>query len=111
MLENLIKGGIIFGGAFLIFTLFKPKKEAIIKNSSTGGTKTGSDGSVVKPIDMNNAKIVADAYASALKAGETAQNLTELNKELMKEFGMRCYVSSSNQLIVCDSKGNTIMTK
>jgi len=110
MKENFIKGVIIFGGAFLIFSLWKPKKDAILKNSSTG-TKTGSDGSVSKPIDMNNAKIVSDAYAAALKAGETAQNLTELNKELMKEFGMRCYVSSSNQLVVCDSKGNTIMTK
>ena len=111
MKENIIKTVLVFGGAFLIFSLFKPKKDAIIKNSSTGGTKNGSDGSVSQPIDMNNAKIVADAYAAALKAGESAQNLTELNKELMKEFGMRCYVSSSNQLIVCDSKGTTIMTK
>jgi hypothetical protein len=30
------------------------------------------------------------------------------NKELMKEFGMRCYVEKSGEVIACDVKGNPI---
>jgi hypothetical protein len=29
----------------------------------------------------------------------------------MKEFGMRCYVADGGALVVCDAKGNTILTK
>jgi hypothetical protein len=107
MKENLIKAIIIFGGGYLVFSLFKPKKEKI---AAEANKKTVSD-STNPPADIKNAEIVASAYAQALKAGETAQRLTELNKELMKEFGMRCFVSESNQLKVVDAKGNTILTK
>ena len=109
MKENLIKSFIMFGGGYLLFYLLKPKKDAILK-TATSSSKASMDASVPAP-DMKNAEIVASAYSSALKAGETPQNLTELNKEMTKEFGMRCYVSESNQLIVCDVKGNTILTK
>ena len=47
----------------------------------------------------------------ALKSGETPQRLTELNKELLKEFNVRCYVSDDNKIKVCDTYGNTIFTK
>jgi hypothetical protein len=29
----------------------------------------------------------------------------------MKEFGMRCYIDKSGQAVVCDVKGETILTK
>jgi hypothetical protein len=109
MKENLIKSFIMFGGGYLLFYLLKPKKDAILKTASSSN-KASMDASVPAP-DTKNAEIVASAYSSALKAGETPQNLTELNKEMTKEFGMRCYVSENNQLIVCDVKGNTILTK
>jgi hypothetical protein len=51
------------------------------------------------------------AYTDALKNGEPSARLTELNKECMKEFGMRCYIDKSGQAVVCDVKGETILTK
>jgi hypothetical protein len=89
----------------------RPKKMNENKNSKTSsGTKASADGTTTIA-DTKDAEIVAVAYSEALKAGETPQRLTELNKEMMKEFGMRCYISEDNKLIVCDAKGNTIITK
>jgi len=114
MKENLIKAIIVFGGGFGLYLIFKRINEnKISKNSTATGTKVSADGISTPPVlvDTKNADIVLVAYSEALKAGETPQRLTELNKELTKEFGMRCYVSEDNRLTVCDVKGNTILTK
>lgn len=110
MKENLIKFFLIFGGGFGVFLIFKKINENKMSTSSTGKTAS-ADGSSNPAPDSKNAEIVAVAYSEALKAGETPQRLTELNKELTKEFGMRCYVTEDNKLTVCDVKGNTILTK
>lgn len=109
MKENWIKFVLIFGGGLGLFAILKKVNDN--KMSSSSGTTKSADGSSTPPADTKNADIVANAYAEALKAGETPQRLTELNKELTKEFGMRCYVSEDNKLTVCDVKGNTILTK
>lgn len=111
MKENLIKSFIIFGGGFAVYLIARKINESRMSTSSSGsGAKASADGTTPPP-DSKNAEIVAVAYSEALKAGETPQRLTELNKELTKEFGMRCYVSEDNKLTVCDVKGNTILTK
>jgi hypothetical protein len=103
--ESLIKAILMIGGGYLVFLLFKPKKDSALPTSSA---KTNSfEGAP----DTKNADIVATAYSEALKAGESPSRLTELNKEMMKEFNMRCYVNESSQVVVCDVKGNTILTK
>lgn len=109
--ENLLKAGVIFGGSFLLFMLLRPKW-----NQSTTKTDKKAFDSVPPPTfsakDMENADIVARAYADALKAGEPPSKLTELNTECMKEFGMRCYIDKkTGQLVVSDVKGNIVMTK
>ena len=59
---------------------------------------------------MENAEIVYSAYSNALKNGEPPAKLTELNKECMSEFGLRCYVEDG-KVVVCDVKGDTVLTK
>lgn len=106
--KNLLRISLIFGGGFLLFLLLKPKhKEIAQKKSATG------DGEKILPAPTpENAEIVIMAYSDALKNGEPSSRLTELNKEMMDEFGMRCYVDTkTNQLVVCDVKGETILTK
>ena len=111
MKENLIKAFIIFGGGFAVYLIAKKMNESKMATSTsgTGSSKASADGTPSP--DTKNAEIVATAYSEALKAGESPQRLTELNKEMMKEFGMRCYMSEGNTLTVCDAKGNTIITK
>jgi hypothetical protein len=105
--QNIVTAILMLGGGFLVFYLLKPKKDAVIPADK----KTSFEGPSTPPPDIKNAEIVAIAYSDALKASEPPARLTELNKEMTKEFGMRCYVSESGAVVVCDAKGNTILTK
>lgn len=106
--ETLIKGSLIFGGGFLLFLLLKPK-DGVKLISPTKKFDEGSKPPSEK--DLANAEIVATAYSEALKAGEPATRLTELNKECMKEFGLRCYMEKGGKLVVSDTSGNTVLSK
>jgi hypothetical protein len=107
--QNLIKAALIFGGGFALFALLKPKEPAV---AVAGAEKKSFDDNLYPPPSKENAEIVMIAYTDALKAGEPSARLTELNKECMQEFGMRCYIDSkSGKAVVCDVKGDTILSK
>jgi hypothetical protein len=103
---NLYKASLMLAIGGLLFWVVMPKKD----KKTTGTTPTKSFDNTPTP-SIENADIVANAYSSALSANEPASRLTELNKELMKEFGMRCYMNEDNKLVVCDSSGTIIVTK
>lgn len=104
--ETLIKLALIFGGGFGLFMLLKPKIGDKLPTSKPIETKSFDSGTPTPK--KEDVKIVTQAYKEAVKSGESASRLTELNKELMKEFGMRCYVEKSGEVIACDVKGNAI---
>jgi len=112
--ENVIKAVLIFGGGCLLYYAFKPSSFTNTKKDTTTASTTASFDSEVKKDTpeptIDNAHIVAEAYADALQSGEAPSKLTELNQECMKEFGMRAYVKD-NMLVVCDVAGNTVITK
>jgi len=108
--ENLVKAGIVIGGGILLYMALKPSKDITSSNSAAPPTPPKNATGEVTP-KPENAEIVADAYTQALQAAETPSKLTELNQELMKEFGMRCYVDKEGKLVVCDVSGTTILTK
>lgn len=106
MNKNLVKLALMFGGGFVLFMLLRPKQKEEKKSL------TGSSEKLHPAPTPENAEIVMMAYSEALKNGEPSSRLTELNKEMMDEFGMRCYVDSkTSQLIVCDVSGDTILTR
>lgn len=107
MNKNLFKAAIIFGGGFLLFALLKPK------NKDLAAQKKSFDNNdeLLPAPTKENAEIVMIAYSEALKNNEPATALTELNKECMKEYGMRCYVDDKGQVVVCDVKGEPVLTK
>jgi len=100
--ENVIKALLIFGGGYLAFSLYKSSKMPKVVDKTTKNFDS------TPKANPENAKIVIMAYMDALNAGESPSRLTELNKECLKEFGMKCYVNDKNEVIVCDAKGNTI---
>lgn len=116
MNKNFVKWIIIFGGGLLGFNLFKPKKKDLETANQPTPPKSPSNESFddneskVEPT-KENAEIVAKAYSTAMQAGEPSSALTELNKECMKDYGMRCYMDKNNRLIVSDASGKTILTK
>jgi len=116
--ENIIKAAFIFGGGYLLFLLAKTAKE----KNTTPRTNTKTSNETVKSFDsvvpddapapiVDKAPIVMEAYIMAMEAGESPMRLTELNKECMKDFGMRCHVSEDGKVVVCDIKGNTILSQ
>lgn len=109
--KQLIKGALIFGGGFLLFALLRPKNKPS-KAESSPIKKLEGEKSLVPAPSIENAEIVLIAYTDALKNGEPASRLTELNKECMKEFGLRCYIDQkTGKTVVCDVKGESILTK
>jgi hypothetical protein len=106
--KQLIKGALIFGGGFFIFWALSKKESA----SSPAKKSAEGEKSLAPAPTPENAEIVLIAYTDALKNGEPASRLTELNKECMKEFGLRCYIDQkSGKTVVCDVKGETILSK
>lgn len=111
--KALIKAALMFGGGFLLFIIVKNYKNKKTTPKSFDAA-TSSDKKETKPPteqELQNAEIVATAYSSAMQNNEPASRLSELNKELTKEFGMRCYMDKSGKLVVCDVSGTTILTK
>lgn len=116
--ENLIKVGLIFLGGGLLYYAFKPSTTVgFIPKESTPASNaiSTSFNSEIKKENtpepsIENANIVATAYADAMQNGEPPSKLTELNQECMKDFGLRAYVKD-NMLFVCDASGNTVITK
>jgi hypothetical protein len=106
--ELALKALFIFGGGLLLFSLAKPKITGSTTDTTAPAQPSGAKSFDSTPVPTKeNAEIAHNAYSSALSAGETPARLTELNKELMAEFGVRCY-QSGGQVIVCDVSGNTI---
>ena len=109
--QNLIKAALMFGGGFLLFALLKPKDKTPALATANANGKKAMDNQLLPAPSKENAEIVLIAYTDALKAGEPPARLTELNKECMKDFGMRCYINKENKLVVCDVSGNVVLTK
>jgi len=105
--ENVLKAVLMLGGGLLLFMLVKPKA---MKSKDSDKKSFDSKDNYPTP-DPANAEIVAEAYSQAMKAGESSQKLSELNKECMKDYGMRCYTDKSGSLVVCDVSGKVILTK
>jgi hypothetical protein len=110
--KNLIKASVMFGGGFLLFLISKlsASNSSAPANSTNTSGGTASFDSTPAPT-QENARIVATAYTDALKNGEPPHIMTELNQEMMKEFGMRAYIDKSGEIVVCDVKGDTVSTK
>lgn len=111
----LVKWAIIFGGGLLAFSLFKPKKKdlaASLENAVESKSSESFDNteSSIKPT-KENAEIIITAYTAAVQAGEPSSALAELNKECMKDYGMRCYSDKDGKLVVCDVSGDIILKK
>ena len=107
--EDIIKVSLMFGGGVLAFLLLKRFNGGSVSNLKT--TKDFTSKPAPSSYDKENAEIVAKAYTDAMANNETPSRLTELNKELIKEFGMKCYIDKSGSVVVCDTSGTTILKK
>jgi hypothetical protein len=107
---SIYKTAIIFGVGFGIFWLLKPK-DATATVQSASATPTTSFDATDKPITLKqkeDANIVLHAYQSAVLAGEPPMILSELNRECMKDYGLKCYQKKDGSFTVTDASGREI---
>jgi L-alanine-DL-glutamate epimerase-like enolase superfamily enzyme len=104
--ELALKALFIFGGGLMLFAIARPKHPDSTTTAATTDAGTKSFDSTPVPT-KENAEIAKSAYLAALEAGETPSTLTELNKELMSDFGVRCY-QANGDVVVCDVSGNKL---
>lgn len=100
MNKQVVKAGMVFGIAGILFWLCKPRSDR--------KPKTSKESSPEKL--KNEARIVAIAYGKAMKDGLGPSELEELNQASEKKYGMRVYRKHSDgKWWVMDTKGNDIL--
>lgn len=112
--KTLYKAILIFGGGYLVFWMLKPKSSTMsqLSNSVSSPEKTeasfdgNSDEITMK--ERLDASEVMNAYKMALTNNEPPTILSELNRECMKDYGMKCYQKKDGSLCVVDTKGREI---
>jgi len=98
--KELIEFAIIFGGAGVLYLLTRP--------ATSRKTKTTEPDTQTQ---IKNANTVKDAYLLALKSGESAARLEELNRLTESKYGMRVFKKSDGRYYVMDTNGNIIKLK
>jgi hypothetical protein len=110
MNTNIKKLLLIFGGGFLTFWAFKKIKPIDVKkkSSSKKDTSVSADGNSDEK--KKNAVVCMKAYLEAKKAGESKDFLDEMNREFIKEYGLKVMPNKTNgKLFVSDNDGNKVL--
>ncbi len=98
--EGLIIVGIVAVGLYLL--LPRNKK-------GVNSPKIADDG---KLKNMDNAKVVLDAYLNAVEAGEKKAELDKLNSIFAEEYGMRVFRTKDGKYVARTTSGkDVLMTK
>jgi hypothetical protein len=98
--EGLIIVGIVAVGLYLL--LPRDKK-------GVNSPKVADDG---KLKNMDNAKVVLDAYLNAVEAGEKKAELDKLNSIFAEEYGMRVFRTKDGKYVARTTSGkDVLMTK
>ena len=98
--EGLIIVGIVAVGLFLL--LPRNKK-------GVNSPKVADDG---KLKNIDNAKVVLDAYLNAMEAGEKKAELDKLNSIFAEEYGLRVFRTKDGKYVARTTSGkDVLMTK
>jgi len=113
-MENttIYKAAIMFGGGFLLFWMLKPKNNDS-KLSGYTEEKLASFDSSSAPItakQKKDAEVVMSAFQSAMIAGEPPMVLSELNRECMKDYGLKCQQKKDGSLCVYDTASREVLS-
>ena len=110
MNTNVKKALLIFGGGIFLFWAFKKIFPVDVKTTKTNEkdksvSASGEDSGEQK----ENINLVMKAYLEAKKAGESKQFLADMNREFIKEYGLKVMTDKGNgKLFVADANGNKV---
>jgi len=96
-----LRDGLIVGGiAIVLLFILVPRKKGIKKLPTNGATTTDK---------VQDARVVLDAFMNAMEAGENAQALNELNKEFVKEYGLKVFKNKSGSYVARTLDGKDVL--
>lgn len=102
--QNLKEGLIIIGIVAVGLYLLLPR------NKKGVGAPKVADNSKLK--NMDNAKVVLDAYLNAMEAGEKKSELDKLNSIFADEYGLRVFKTKNGKYVARTIDGkDVLMTK
>lgn len=102
--QNIKEGLIIVGIVAVGLWILLPKGKKGINSPRV------ADDSKLKDID--NAKVVLDAYLNAMEAGEKKSELDKLNSIFADEYGLRVFRTKDGKYVARTSSGkDVLMTK
>jgi hypothetical protein len=121
--DNHKKFLLVFGGGFLLFLLFKPKRKKITAETNLNFsddvdspkdrkkiTEPTIDAKEMKDTKIRNSFGALKGYIDAYNNGEPKEVLDKLNREFAKEFKCKVYQRKSDgKLVVCDLSGKEIL--
>jgi hypothetical protein len=96
-----LRDGLIVGGIAIVLLFFLvPRSKGIKKVASNGASKADK---------TQDARIVLDAFMNAMEAGENAQALNELNKEFVKEYGLKVFQTKQGKFVARTLDGRDVL--
>jgi hypothetical protein len=102
--QNVKEGLVIIGIVAVGLYLLLPRNK-----KGVGSPKVADDG---KLKNMDNAKVVLDAYLNAMEAGEKKAQLDKLNSIFADEYGLRVFRTKDGKFVARTIDGKDIlMTK
>ncbi len=111
MNTNLKKAILIFGGGLILYWAFKKIKPIDVKKASSksdNDTNLGANGELTEE-QKKNIPTIMRAYMEAKKAGESKQFLADMNREFIKEYGLKVMTDkTTNKSFVADVNGNKV---
>jgi hypothetical protein len=109
MNTNLKKAILIsLGGLFIYWAFTKIKPIDVKQEDKSTDTKASASGESDEE-QKKNINLVMGAYMSAKKAGESPQFLADMNREFLKEYGLKVMSDKgSGKSFVADSNGNKV---
>jgi hypothetical protein len=110
MNTNLKKALLIFGGGLFLFWAFKKIKPIGVTSKKTSSKDTSASASGEDSGEQKeNINLVMKAYLGAKRAGESKQFLADMNREFIKEYGLKVMSDKGNgKLFVADANGNKV---
>jgi len=109
MNTNIKKALLIFGGGILLFWAFKKIKPIGVSKATSSKDNNVSANGDSDEEQKQNVNLVMKAYLEAKKAGESKEFLADMNREFIKEYGLKVMSDKSNgKLFVANKNGNKV---
>ena len=105
-MNQLTKLAVVFGGGAVLFAVLKG---VVFKEATTAKPENDARKDAAAT-EQKDAAVALKAYRAALSAGEDSEAMADLNRELIKEYGLRVLRRKKDKkLVVLNAAGDEVL--